>query len=435
MGEKIPQSIGKYSVVGIAGRGAQGVVYHAHDPFIDRDVAIKVWSKAPDPDANQRDIERQRRLFFNEAQAAGSLDHPNILRVYDAGEAENEPYIVMEFVHGSRNLRQHCDPANLLPIADVVEFVRVCAMALEHAHANGVIHRDIKPANIMLSSSGDLKIVDFGIADRQRTDSTQLKSSFGSPRYMSPEQARGDSVTTQSDLYSLGAVLFELLAGRPTFVKKGIPALLYNIAYEQPPDIRTLRGDIPDALADVLSKALAKDLGDRYSDGGSMAADLAAVYADPTEQIGETEPDDERKFAMLRPLPFLEPFTDDEVYEFIEIGEWCQFRTGQELVVEEDADDALFILVAGKTTVSRGAAVISEIEAGECLGEISYVTDEPRVCTVTATKSSVALRIDEPSTDWASFTCQLKLHKQIQRVLAERLSRNARKMAEARSGS
>lgn len=432
MSEKIPQSIGKYSILGIAGKGAQGVVYEGHDPFIDRKVAIKVWSKKPKPDADEKEIQRMRRMFFNEAQTAGSLDHPQILRVYDAGEADGQLYIVMEFVDGSRNLRQHCDPRNLLPMEQVVAYIRDCALALEHAHANGVVHRDIKPANIMLNSAGEVKIVDFGIADRQHPDATKSRNHFGSPRYMSPEQARGDAIRTQSDLYSLGAVLFELLAGRPTFEKKGIPALLYNIAYEKVPDIQTIRDDVPDALAAVLTKALCKDVDERYRDGGLMAADLAAVYGE-AEPEDSGEPSDDRKFKILRSLSFLEPFTDDEVYEFIDVGEWCTFRIGQEITVEEDADDALYVLVSGTVSVSRGAAVLGEINAGECLGEIGYVTDEPRACTITATKPSVALRIDEPVVDWASFPCQLKLSKQIQRVLAGRLSATARKMAEARS--
>ena len=431
MADKLPTSIGKYAVNGIAGRGAQGVVYRAHDPFIDRAVAIKVWSTAPDEDADEEQLRRMRKLFFNEAQAAGSLDHPNILRVYDAGEADGEPYIVMEFVEGSHNLRQHCNRAAQLPVEQVVSYIRDCALALEHAHANGVVHRDIKPANIMLNSAGDVKIVDFGIADRQRSDATQVKSSFGSPRYMSPEQARGDSVGSQSDLYSLGTVLFELLAGEPPFQRKGIPSLLYAIAYEEPPDIRTLRPDLPETLIEIVNKALLKSTDERYQDGGSFAADLAAVYEEPVPEADD-EPSDDRKFQMLRPLPFLEPFTDDELWEFIEVGEWCKFRTGQEIMVEEDADDALYILISGRVGVSRGAAVLDEINAGECLGEIGYVLDEPRVCTITAVKSSVALRIDEPVTDWASFTCQLKLSKQIQRVLAMRLSSSSRKAAEAR---
>ena len=338
----------------------------------------------------------------------------------------------MEFVDGSRNLRQHCDPRNLLPMEQVVAYIRDCALALEHAHANGVVHRDIKPANIMLNSAGEVKIVDFGIADRQRPDATKSRNHFGSPRYMSPEQARGDAIRTQSDLYSLGAVLFELLAGRPTFEKKGIPALLYNIAYEKVPDIQTIRDDVPDALAAVLTKALCKDVDERYRDGGLMAADLAAVYGE-AEPDDSGEPSDDRKFKILRSLSFLEPFTDDEVYEFIDVGEWCTFRIGQEITVEENADEALYVLVSGTVSVSRGATVLGEINEGECLGEISYVTDEPRACTITATKPSVALRIDEPVVDWASFPCQLKLSKQIQRVLAGRLSATARKMAEARS--
>ena len=431
MAENLPKSIGKYAVNGIAGRGAQGVVYRAHDPFVDRAVAIKVWSSVPGEGADEEQLRHMRKMFFNEAQAAGGLDHPNILRVYDAGEADGEPYIVMEYVEDSHNLRQHCNRSAQLAVEQVAAYVRDCALALEHAHANGVVHRDIKPANIMLNSAGDVKIVDFGIADRQRAGVTPVKSSCGSPRYVSPEQARGDKVGSQSDLYSLGTVLFELLAGVPPFQRKGIPSLLYAIAYEDPPDIRSLRPDLPELLIDVVNKALLKSTAERYQDGGSFAADLAAVFEDPAHEVDD-EPSEERKFQMLRPLSFLEPFTDDELWEFIEVGEWCKFRTGEEIVVEEDVHGALYILISGRVGVSRGATVLDEINAGECLGEIGYVLDEPRVSTITAVKSSVALRIDEPVTDWASFTCQLKFSKQIQRVLATRLSSSSRKAAEAR---
>lgn len=428
--EELPKKIDKYTIVGIAGRGAQGIVYEGHDPFIDRAVAIKVWSREAAPG----DVEEEawlRRLFFNEAQAAGNLDHPNILRVYDAGESNDQPYIVMELLQGSRNLRWHCAPGALLPIEEVISYVRDCALALEHAHANGVVHRDIKPANIMLTSQGDIKIVDFGIADRQSQDATRIGNSYGSPRYMSPEQARGDDLSIQTDLYSLGAVLFELLAGRPTFDKKGVPALLYHIAYEEPPEVQSIRPEVPDALNAIVAKALAKDLTVRYASGGEMAADLESLLSgeEPEE---ETELDEDAQFELLRGLEFLKPFTDDEVYEFLEVGEWIRYRVGQEIIVEEDGDDALYIMVSGRCTASRGGAVIGEIDAGECFGEVSYVSDAPRVATVTATRPTTVLKIEEPITDWASFTCQLKLHKHIQKVLAARLAAASRKIADAR---
>ncbi|MBT6274877.1 MAG: protein kinase [Chromatiales bacterium] len=424
------EKIGKYAIRGIAGRGAQGIVYAGHDPFVDRAVAIKVWTR--DVGDDDESAARMRRLFFNEAQAAGNLDHPNILRVYDAGEAANgQPYIVMEFLKGSRNLRRHCNFNDLLPIEAVVEYVRDCALALDHAHSNGVIHRDIKPANIMLTTQNDIKIVDFGIADRQRPDATRVGNSYGSPRYMSPEQARGDDLNTQTDLYSLGAVLFELLAGRPTFQKKGVPALLYHIAYEQPPTVQSLRPEVSEELNAVVLRALEKDIGMRYQTGGEMAADLDAVLnGEAPEELGE--PGEDELFDTVRGLSFLKPFTDDEVHEFVDAGEWLRFRLGQEIVAEDDERESLFLMLSGRACSSRGGAVLDEIDEGECFGEISYITGEAQVYAVNATKPSMVLRIDEPVVDWASFTCQLKLHKQLQRVLAERLSVMSRRVTEAR---
>ena len=162
-----PEQIGKYAITGVAGRGNMAVVYIGHDPFTDRDVAIKLC-----PVTAGSDFKIVRKLFFNEAHTAGSLDHPNILSVQDGGEHEGCPYIVMEYIHGADTLRSYISPRSLLPITRVVEILYQCAKALDYAHRRGVIHRDIKPSNIMLTHDGNVKIGDFGIAQYALSDET-----------------------------------------------------------------------------------------------------------------------------------------------------------------------------------------------------------------------------------------------------------------------
>jgi len=235
---KSEEKIGKYRVLDVAGRGAMGIVYVGHDPFINRKVAIKICSKPDDPEV---DSERGRRQFFNEAQAAGTLDHNNILRVYDAGEADGQPYIVMEYVEGGETLKTHCEPQALLPVKQVVEIIYKCAKALDYAHNRGVLHRDIKPANIMLALSGEPKIGDFGIAQLATAETTQIMTAVGSPRYMSPEQASEEELTGQTDIYSLGVTLYELLAGRPPHNQSALPALMLSITTKQATPLREVR--------------------------------------------------------------------------------------------------------------------------------------------------------------------------------------------------
>lgn len=214
------EKVGKYEILGVAGRGGMGTVFIGHDPFIDRRVAIKV---CPVVNPDDTDSRLTRKMFFNEAQSAGVLDNPNILRVFDAGEVDGDPYIVMEYVEGAETLKDYCKPQKIIPVAQAVRIFHQCAKALDHAHRRGVTHRDIKSANIMLNAEGEPKIGDFGIAQRAVSDSTQVMGMFGSPTYMSPEHARDDDLTHQTDLYSFGVVMYEVLAGRPPFRARGFP--------------------------------------------------------------------------------------------------------------------------------------------------------------------------------------------------------------------
>ncbi|EQD30574.1 serine/threonine-protein kinase, partial [mine drainage metagenome] len=204
-----PARIGKYEVIKEVGRGSTGVVYLSHDAYYGRDVAIKVYNMDAGADAQR--LRSARKMFLSEAHLVGMLQHPYVLPIFDAGEENGRCYIVTEYVHHARTLSTYCRPDNLLPLDDIIEIVFKCAKALHYAHTRGVIHRDIKPSNILLTQDGEVRIIDFGIALVSDADISRIEGIAGSPSYMSPEQVQSLELTPRSDIYSLGAVMYELL--------------------------------------------------------------------------------------------------------------------------------------------------------------------------------------------------------------------------------
>ena len=209
------QALGKYQVLTTIGRGNMATVYLGQDPFIDRPVAIKVaFDEYVQSDETGP---LYRRMFFNEAQAAGMLKHPNITAIFDAGVDQDRYYIVMEYIHGGTTLDTFTSAENLLSIKNVTDILYQCAMGLDYAHGKGVIHRDIKPRNILITDELEAKITDFGVAVVPHLQEGQSAEHAGSPLYMAPEQLRLEEATTQSDLFALGVVAYELLTGKHPF--------------------------------------------------------------------------------------------------------------------------------------------------------------------------------------------------------------------------
>lgn len=263
--------IGRYLITGVLGRGAAGVVYHAHDPVIDREIALKA---VPTDDADPDAVEFRAR-FLREARAAGRLSHPGIVTVYDVGEDEDHQllYLTMEFVEGC-SLKDVTAAGVRLDDDEVVSLGVRLAEALDVAHRNGVVHRDLKPANVLLSQAGEVKLVDFGVARLGTSDLTKDGSSVGTPFYMSPEQIFGREVDGRSDLYGLGVILYELLAGRRPFSASGIGDLAVQIAEDPPPPLGELRPDLARTLAPVVHRLLAKRPSDRFQSGREVARAL-----------------------------------------------------------------------------------------------------------------------------------------------------------------
>jgi len=266
--------LGRYQVDKELGKGAMGVVYLGKDPKIGRVVAIKTMALSQEFAGEELTDARER--FFREAETAGRLQHQNIVTIFDAGEEHDLAYIAMEFLKG-RDLADYCKSGNLLPVPTVVSIVARVAEALAYAHKQNVVHRDIKPANIMYEPDSDsVKVTDFGIA--RITDSSKTKTGLvlGTPSFMSPEQLAGKKVDGRSDLYSLGVMLFQMLAGVLPFRGDSMAELMFKIANEEAPDIRIIRAELPESLANVVALSLSKRPETRFQNGEQFAAELRA---------------------------------------------------------------------------------------------------------------------------------------------------------------
>src|SRR5512132_3095091 len=257
-------SIGKYRILDLIGEGAMGVVYRATDSVLNRTVAVKVMSDAI---ARQTDL---RDRFLREAQAAGSLQHPNVITVYDFGEVDGHLFIAMEYVEGAdlETLLALHRPLTLQAKLDLAIGV---LNGLAYAHRRGVIHRDIKPANIRVTEEGTAKIMDFGVARLESSEMTRTGMMVGTPSYMSPEQVTGAEITPASDLFAFGAVLYELLSGAKPFDAPTLHGILYKVVSEDPPDLIEILPGLPPALGRIVRKALAKSVTARYHTAVEMA--------------------------------------------------------------------------------------------------------------------------------------------------------------------
>jgi serine/threonine-protein kinase len=269
--EEVPEEltkIGRYEILEILGRGSMGLVYKALDPKINRLLAIKTirFSDEFDEDVIQEIKER----FFREAEIAGQLSHPSIVTIHDMGEDQDLTFMAMEYLEGE-NLEKFISKKSLLPLRKVLYVVASVADALEFAHRADVIHRDIKPANIMLLKTGGVKVTDFGIAKAISSSRTRTGVILGTPNYMSPEQIMGQKIDPRSDLFSLGVVFYQLLAGELPFQGDNLSSLLYQITQVKHPALRSFNPRIPVACEQIIDKALAKNLDERFQTAGQMA--------------------------------------------------------------------------------------------------------------------------------------------------------------------
>jgi serine/threonine protein kinase len=413
--------IGKYPVVKKLGDGATSEVYLCHDPFTERDVAVKVVFEDRLMDSGDQG-KLTKKLFITEASLAGKLQHPHIVQIYDAVSDSAMSYIVMEYVSGG-TLERFCEMDSLLPIDKVVEIIFKCSRALDFAHKLGVTHRDIKPANILLSGETDIKISDFGAALMASGDQTQV-SGIGSPAYMSPQQIKEHPLNQQTDIYSLGVVMYQLLTGTLPFQASNNFSMMYQITNVEPPLPSSFRKEIPLALDKIVRTAMQKDLERRYQNWDEFSYDLAEAFRSEHLSDRSQEFADSEKFNTLRAMEFFNDFSDAELWEVLRISSWENAPAGKVLMHDGDEGDFFCILAVGEVKVTKRKKLLNILAPGECFGEMAYLSKQgnERSADVTTMSDSRIITIHTEDLERASEPCRHRFDRAFMSNLVERLT-------------
>jgi len=412
------KKIGKYEILGQLGKGATSAVLLALDPFTDRQVAVKLVY--PEVLGDKEYGRRYRKLFVTEASLAGKLSHPHIVSIFDAAVEGESSYIVMEYVAGG-TLEQHSSVNRLLPMNRVLEIAFKCCKALDFAYRHGVIHRDIKPANILLTEDGDIKISDFGAALVTSAESTQV-SGVGSPAYMSPQQLKEQPLTHQTDIFSLGVLLYQLLTGQLPFKGGNKYAMIYQIINIDPVPPSTHRPEIPTRLDRIVMKAMQKDLEKRYQSWDEFARDLADAFGE-LRRVEAPVPDTE-KFYTLRRLKFFKSFSDVELWEVVRIVTWAHRPAGTVLIREGEGGNDFYVIASGEVSVTKGSTQLAALGPGNSFGEMGHLAkgDFRRSASVTAASDLDVVEIGAASIAGASESCRNRFTAVFLETLVDRLS-------------
>ena len=410
--------IGKYEIVRELGTGATSTVYLATDAFSKQQVAIKLFDLKSLRDVNTARI--YRKLLMTEASLAGKLSHPHIVKILDAVMDGDMNYMVMEYVEGS-TLEQYAEVDSLLPISTIAEITYKCCKALEYAQYQGVIHRDIKPANILLQGNTNIKISDFGSAAIQNQQTTQV-SGVGSPAYMSPEQVKELPLTHQTDIYSLGVVVYKLLTGKLPFDASNNFSMIYHILNIEPPPPSMFRPETPPELDAIVRRAMEKDMTKRYQTWDEFARDLVGFFGHVTPSPGEIF--DTEKFDTLRSLAFFKNFSDVELWEVLRISEWRKMSEPEYILRDGESGRTFYILAQGTVRVVKHGRLLSLLRRGDCFGEMAHLSerDFKRSTDVVAKNDVVLIEIKPDVLAHATAGCRFQFSDAFLRMLVKRLS-------------
>jgi hypothetical protein len=424
------ERIGKYELKQKLGEGATSTVYLGYDAFAGRDVAIKIIF--PEVLKDREKGRLYRHLLVNEASLAGKLLHPHIVQIFDAVIDDDQSYIVMEYVPGG-TLEQFCSARNLLPLDRMVEMIFKCTRALEYANRLGITHRDIKPANILLAkegSTGDIKISDFGAALMTGSDQTRTQvSGVGSPAYMSPQQVRDLPLNHQTDIYSLGVVMYQLLTGRLPFTATNNYSMIYQITSHDPPPPSTFRTEIPPGLDAIVARAMQKEVDARYATWEEFSHDLAQSFRNKHLSTQVQDVPESQKFEILRSLPFFADFSDVQIWEVVRFSTWDDTAAGTVVMKDGEPGEFFCFLAEGELRVTKRGQMLGILTPGDCFGEMAVTRRSNRIrgADVMAQTRSRLVTIRADALRHASDSCRMHFYQSFLDVLSTRLHQaNAR---------
>ena len=410
--------IGKYEVIKEIGSGATSTVYLALDPFSNQQVALKLFNMNMQNDTHL--AKAHRRLLLTEASLVGKLSHPHIVKVFDAVMDGAVNYMVMEYIEGE-TLERYAEVDHLLPLNTVAEIIYKCCKALEYAQHQGVTHRDIKPANILLCGKSDIKISDFGAAVLVSQQTTQV-SGVGSPAYMSPEQIEEKLLTHQTDIYSLGVMMYKLLTGKLPFDAGNKYSLIYQIMNIEPPPASTFRPEIPPELDTIVLRAMQKNLSRRYQEWNEFADGLVRFFSGNV--VAQAEIFDTEKFDTLRSLGFFKNFSDVELWEVLRVSEWRKVHKNECIIRDGDEGREFFILAHGTVKVLKQGRILSVLHEGDCFGEMAHLSEREfrRSADVVAKSDATLIEINPDVLEKASTGCRFQFDDALLRMLVKRLA-------------
>ncbi|MBI1964761.1 MAG: protein kinase [Betaproteobacteria bacterium] len=399
------------------GKGGMGEVYLAHDTFNQRDVAIKLarLQLLEDPEVGAR----AKKMWLNETRLAGKLRHPCIVELYEAGVAEDFGYLVMEFVDGG-TLRNHTRPGALLPVEAVLEIIYKVCNALEYANTLGLLHRDIKPANIMLAAGNMVKVTDFGTAYFTQSDETQVFD-VGTLPYMPPEHFKKRPPTVQSDIYAVGVMAYQLLAGALPFNATNFQDMIRQKLDEDFVPLETRRRDLANEVRFAVHRAIHNDPEIRYSSWQAFcdALALALPQVDRSREVAfETA-----RFEVLRKLPFFAGFADAQLWETIHISRWRDVPEATAIFEQGGTGDRIYVIAKGDVVVLRDGVTLNRLGPGECFGEIAYLDAERprRSATVRTRTPLVLIEIEVAALEQSSEALQAAFTRAFMQVMVKRL--------------
>jgi non-specific serine/threonine protein kinase len=419
-----PAKIDEYKIVRAVGRGATATVYEAWHPKFPHPIALKHIRFGGESGDSAKLNRRLLKLLRAEESVARRLNHPNIIKIHEVEVQADQAYVVMEFFPGT-TLEKFCSFEHRMPVHRVIGIIFKCCMALDYAYRQGIVHRDIKPANIMINEKDDdVRITDFGLAlnvnKRVDTDSTFIMG-VGSPAYMSPEQIKNYPLNQKTDLYSLGVVMFHLLAGRLPFRAINPAQLVYKILNADPPSVTQLNSDVTDQMDVVIRKAMEKDLYSRYKNGAEFAKDLSAVrYKIVDENDARV---DTSHFSALRKQTFFTEFDDIELWEVLRISNWRKAGARVKLVNEGDTEQRFGVLLEGRVELSVGGRRVMELGPGTIFGESGWLDrlKHRQTMTIISLEPLVYLEINPAALTLATEEVQELFRREVASVVAHRL--------------